>query len=219
MTVTLGILLLLLLFCLNDISQGYLNDNSSYILVRIPPPVRKFHSNHWFHLGEHYLSSFDKNLVSSNLCRNKIAIGIVDNRSFFSYSTSMTLYLLMLSVSQHCVFDEFIITDCKVSSSECMILSYSPLEIIGRQFRREMCPKGALCERMSSVLNRRDSDVELGSIPISSSLWFKEDINSVTRFQARSRSFCSSSYTHYQFLGEEFRGRGDDQGKHFSPLD
>lgn len=81
----------------NDLSTSC--PSRIYVLDK---PFRRFHSNHWFHLGEYYLSHFvEVNNRSQNFfCNTSLDVFILVNSHYFiNYMTHMSTFLLSLTFS------------------------------------------------------------------------------------------------------------------------
>lgn len=174
-------------------SSSLCSKEQKNILYRTHKPLRRFHSNHWFHLCEYYLSS--RRSISIGSDANKIVIAVHEPQ-FLRDITSMTIFILLLTFSNEKMKEMSVLYAQHIqnSSSEKLIVTWTndfnvysyrndsnynnQYHNIGKNSQRRVVMSDCFVDKGN-----------VGAIPIPSDEWFR-DKDAVVSLRSKIEQLC-----------------------------
>jgi hypothetical protein len=195
------------------------SDGQSFSTVRLSKPVHRFHSDHWFHIAEYYMSnnmainsasSFERNPFNepSGTCHTIIVAP--DDFRFLKRITKVTFFLLLLSFTNVNDLSVFVVSKKHSISKQSahnhlhsalsyfsgvdIAVQYDGTRPISKRFiMQSKNYQQVIHSSGKNVLCINNFSIDTGNSPVNSGKWFNSSLQA-DRMRHKISVLCSNSY-------------------------
>jgi hypothetical protein len=195
------------------------SDGQSFRTVRLSKPVHRFHSDHWFHIAEYYLSNnmainsvsnFKENLFDAPSSTCHVIIVAPDDIRFLKRITKVTFFLLLLSFTNVDDLSVYVVSNKHSLSKQSahnqlhhassyfsdvdIAVQYDGTRPISERFIMQSKNYQQVIPSIAkNVLCTNNFSINTGNSPVNSGKWFNSSLQA-DRMRHKISVLCSNNY-------------------------